>query len=409
MVPVRKQKTKNLIDVCVSLDDFKKLHITEIENSEWVEVEFNGELIGMARSEDIKTLNLENKMNSENVRIRNHGTGDFKPIFEHPLFQRRKPQLVSMETLNTDLDQIYLLKNGQKTGPFAVHDLHMMMRTREILPTDLVSIDQGQTFIKLYQIDGFDRRALKSNTELPSAIDDYVVIRARENMNDSSINKETLAMASLAHIGQVKATKMSEKLKEEKLESELKQKYTIYSKVFFVAFIGLTAFGAMKLKSFFPLNFFNSTKNYGEQAEVLTPVGIPFDPTTKNNTREMSSIQNTQIEDSPRNNIKFENNQNFENREINSVVPRKIKSFDQSRVYKNQKMNANQDTTTQFIEPAETYYDDNPAPIELDPVQSQVAKETYEEGEVRQPDLAEGEIAPAESPKASGFDQNIAN
>lgn len=391
MVALKKPKLKNLIDVCISVEDFKKLHITEIENTSWIEVEFQGDIMGYAKSEDFKNINLDNPLNTNNVRIRTYGSEEFKSLFEHPLFQRRKPQLVSAESLSAEAEQFYLLKNGQKTGPFATHELHQMLDQRDILPTDLVSVDDGQTFVKLFQVEGFDRRTLRSNHELPSAIRESLVAKNKEEHNYVKENNDTDAIASLAYLGQIKAGKMNDRVQEEKFENEMKEKYTSYSKGMILVFLAVVAFALFQMKSFFPLNFLSTKKPIGEQPEILEPVGVPFDPTSR------SPGQNN-VEDSGRNSVKFQEG-NFQNRRINSVVPRKIKSFDQSSTFKNQRNENRDDTTTQFIEPADHYYDDNPAPIELDPVQSQVSKETFE--------ATEGEIKPQDSNGL--FDQNIAN
>ena len=71
MVALKKPKLKNLIDVCISVEDFKKLHMTEIENTTWIEVEFQGDVMGYAKAEDFRELNLDNPLNTDNVRIRN--------------------------------------------------------------------------------------------------------------------------------------------------------------------------------------------------------------------------------------------------------------------------------------------------------------------------------------------------
>lgn len=392
MVAVKKPETKNLIDICLSLEDFQKLHMSEIKDAGWVEVEFRGDIIGACKTEDLKELNLNNHMNTDFVRLRPYGETEFKNIFEYPLFSRRKPQLVSVETLNTDFEAIYLLKNGQKNGPYGIHDLQMMMRTREILPTDLVSIDNGQHYIKLFQVEGFDRRALKTNHELPEGLDEELVLRAKEDNILPSTDSDTDAIASLAYLGQIKAGKLNDRNQVEKREQEIKESYTNYSKLFFGIFATALIYTAFQMKSFFPLNLLSVKKPIGEQAEVLTPVGVPFEANSSENTNE--NVQN-----SPRSNYKFENS-NFQNRQINSVIPRKVKSFDQSNTFRRSQVGDSQnDTTTQFIEPVESYYDDNPAPIELDPVQADVSKETFE--------AEEGSIKPQES---SGlFDQNVAN
>lgn len=394
MVAIKKPELKNLIDICLSVEDFQKLHMSEIKDAGWVEVEFRGEIIGACKTEELKDLNLNNHMNTDFVRLRPYGEEEFKNIFEYPLFSRRKPQLVSVETLNTDLDSVYLLKNGQKSGPYAIHDLQMMMRTREILPTDLVSLDNGQHYIKLFQVEGFDRRALKTNHELPVALDEDYLQRSKEEMQLATDNTDTDAIASLAYLGQIKAGKLNDRNQVEKREQEIKETYSNYSKLFFTLFaIGLV-YALFQMKSFFPLNLLSVKKPIGEQAEVLTPVGVPFEP----NGGE--APKNDNIQDSGRSNLKFDNS-SFQNRQINSVIPRKVKAFDQSNTFRKgrtQNLN-NNDTTTQFIEPVDSYYDDNPAPIELDPVQSDVSKETFE--------AEEGLVRPQD--QSGLFDQNVAN
>lgn len=396
MVALKKPEQKNLIDICIPMDEFKQLHLSEIENNDWVEVEFRGEVIGTCKSEDLKNLNLNNPMNTDFVKLRKYGIGEFKNIFEFPLLQRRKPQLVSVETLNVDLDSVFLLKNGQKMGPFAIHDLQMMMRTREILPTDLVSLDQGQTYLKLFQVEGFDRRALKTNHELPEGLDNEYVQKSKDEMQFHSDNTDTDAIASLAYLGQIKAGKLNDRLKEEKLEFETKARLTSYSKLFFTLFSIVVIYALFQMKSFFPLNLLGVKKPIGQQAEVLTPEAIPFDPMENSRAPSQNNVQ-----DSGRSKYKFENG-GFEKRQINSVIPRKVKTFDQSPGFRRDNTDENNDssdTTTQFIEPVESYYDDNPAPIELDPVQSDVSKETFEP--------EEGAIRPSESNGL--FDQGVAN
>lgn len=390
MVAVKNSELKNLIDICLSTEEFQKLHMSDIKDAAWVEVEFRGDIIGACKSSDLKDLNLNNQMNTDFVRLRPYGEEEFKNIFEFPLFSRRKPQLVSVESLNNDLESVYLLKNGQKNGPFAIHDLQMMMRTREILPTDLVSLDNGQNYVKLFQVEGFDRRALKTNHELPDALDESYVQKTKEELYLANLNTDTDAIASLAYLGQIKAGKLNDRNQIEKREQEIKTSYSNYSKGFFALFLASLIFAVFQMKSFFPLNLLGTKKPIGEQVEVLTPEAIPFD--TNLNTNE----NNNSIQDSSRSNLKFENG-SFQNRQINSVIPRKVKSFDQSNAFK--KGRSNNDTTTQFIEPVESYYDENPTPIELDPVQSEVSKETFE--------AEEGLVKPQD--QTGLFDQNVAN
>jgi hypothetical protein len=87
-------------------------------------------------------------------------------MFSISHFQRRKPQLVSAQNLIKS-QEFYILYNGQKDGPHSQEKIQALLEQGHILTSTQVSLDQGQSWIKLYEHHAFDRRTKKSNTELP--------------------------------------------------------------------------------------------------------------------------------------------------------------------------------------------------------------------------------------------------
>ena len=75
--------------------------------------------IGFAKASDLKEYIYNNEEALTGFMVRNVDQSSWITVFEHPLFQRRKPQLVPANTLASDDDQqFFVLIHGQKTGPF---------------------------------------------------------------------------------------------------------------------------------------------------------------------------------------------------------------------------------------------------------------------------------------------------
>lgn len=92
---------------------------------------------------------------------------NWQPFFSHPLFQRRSPQVVKAEGVPGEAP-LWLLDQGHKIGPFLRQDIIKRIELGSIGFTHLVSLDDGHSWHKLYQVEGFDRRFL-SSSELPFA------------------------------------------------------------------------------------------------------------------------------------------------------------------------------------------------------------------------------------------------
>lgn len=133
----------------------------------------------------------------------------YVPYFEHPHFQRRKPQLVSQQSLDeVDQEYLWVLKQGQKTGPFTKSQLSEQVESSQLLRTDLISIDEGQTWRRLYELEEFDRRKLESNHLPPTPQGQVFVESLRETRiqlaSSDNQREEAEALTGLAYIGNLK-------------------------------------------------------------------------------------------------------------------------------------------------------------------------------------------------------------
>lgn len=138
-------------------------------------------------------------------------TKSWHELYTHPFFQRRRPQLVNQEDVASEADFIFLLVEGQKIGPYNLHDVRSLIQEKTILLTDQVSFDQGRTWKKLYQYDEFDRRNLEASS-LPESPGWDVFKNSNSEIEENFLHEdetrlETEALAGLAFLENLKSGK----------------------------------------------------------------------------------------------------------------------------------------------------------------------------------------------------------
>jgi hypothetical protein len=125
---------------------------------------------------------------------------EWKPFWEHTRFQRRKPQVVDGESHD---GPFWLMHAGLKIGPFTQAEVEKKIEMDLVGMSDYISIDNGTSWGKVYQISSFDRRCL-SPDELPLAPTEGSFQEARvavlEKLNEPHVNKADVA-AELAFEG----------------------------------------------------------------------------------------------------------------------------------------------------------------------------------------------------------------
>lgn len=326
-------------------------HIFEIKKEEAT--------LGYISLYDLKTLTAHSDHELDKVEIRQIDGADWCLLFEHPFFQRRKPQLVPVSSLQEENDLTYfLLRNGQKAGPYEKEQLLSMVEEKEILLTDMVSTNAGHTWMKLYQAEGFDRRTLKNSDQLPG-----LPFEGHFNKiapSPSAQNPETEALSGLAYIGNVKRGKVVEREQNNHYKDEVtktKGNSSIYKWLLILSVIGIGYF-LYNIKNQLTSPFTPAPSPIGEQAEMLTPVeATPALVGERPADRPLN-----QFNDSRRTG-------KFEEKSFKPIVPNRRKSFMESSKFQAIRNNDSDDGN---------YFYDNTSPIELDPVRSQVSKETFD-------------------------------
>jgi hypothetical protein len=369
-------------NLAVSLTELEDILFSEedillrVENSDQI-IEMcttEGQELGFASLVDLKQYITENEDAGSKFYIRTYQAAEWISLYEHPSFQRRKPQLVALSSLNeteddTDLD-FYILRFGQKAGPFHKSDVLTMLDRKDVLLTDMISHDGGHTWNKLYLDENFDRRSLKGAEQLPGVPNQ--VISSSQGETTRKIKPETDALSSLAYLSNVKRGKSIEREKVEFFQEEMTKKAgssSLYKWLLVGSLIGIGYFlYSIKNQLLSPFKEAEQT-TIGEQAEMLTPV----------NMEEAGAFGNPRTAPLPRGQVNDQRRMGgkFETRQLDPIAPNRAprKSFMESAKYQEIQ---NADPGNNGGEDPNYFYD-NSSPMELDPVRSQVSKENYEE------------------------------
>ena len=126
----------------------------------------SGRAQGPFSTEMLKKDSQERPAFYEECEVYNLVTENPKSFYTLPEFQRRRPKLIPAQNLIKN-DTFLVLQHGQKTGPFSLEELQEKISTKEVSLNQEVSVDEGKTWIKLYEHHAFDRRARAGQDELP--------------------------------------------------------------------------------------------------------------------------------------------------------------------------------------------------------------------------------------------------
>lgn len=344
----------------------KREHIFEVRDSK-------ENYYGHAFLGDLKNYIAINGNELEDWQVKNIDANEWTELFSHPTFQRRKPQLVSINTLEPESDlEFYILLAGQKQGPFSKNELVSMLDLKEILLTDMVSFNKGHTWMKLFQVENFERRTLKKSDELPG-IPKQVIARPNEIVK--TFPPETEALLGLGYLSNIKKGKIIEREKVDFFNTDTSFKTksnAIYKWFFLFSFLGILFF-LYQIKNHLASPFQSEALQLGEQrSPLLTPVETPdlMPPQTRPSARNQLGEKNERA----RINNQGRFNDNFRAKPINPIKPMlRKKSFMETSQYQEIKK------TDAGPEEDSSYYYDNSSPMELDPVRTQVSKENYDD------------------------------
>lgn len=197
--------------------------------SDLFEVKCGDHVFGFTDAQSLREFLIIHDDQAQNIEVRKSGEDEWCAFYEHPQIQRRKPQLVQKQSLDQlAQEQFWVLKEGQKTGPFSAEDLKELVESCDLLTTDLVSNDKGHHWMRLFEYEEFDRRNL-SHHELPNTPQGKVFA---ESLRETRIalassdkqREEAEAIAGLAYIGNLRAGKGVEiERKKRRQENEAKE------------------------------------------------------------------------------------------------------------------------------------------------------------------------------------------
>lgn len=160
------------MDELKKIIDLKSLSDQEIKDRSislsdlWMVKDEHDKIYGPYDTESLKVYTGNHHHLFENSQTYNLEDENWSETFSIPHFQRRKPALVSAQNLIANAE-FYVLINDQQNGPYRKDEVQAFLNNGNITPSTLISLDKGESWIKLYEHHVFDRRTKKSNQELP--------------------------------------------------------------------------------------------------------------------------------------------------------------------------------------------------------------------------------------------------
>jgi hypothetical protein len=123
-----------------------------------------------------------------NVKVRNNPAHEWKDFFAHSKFQRREPKLIPAQSLVSS-DEFFVLVEGIKEGPYNLEQLQHQIDSKVVRLSDQISVDDGKTWIKIYEHHAFDRRN-RAPTDLPSNTDALIAVQKMQIDENLGVERE---------------------------------------------------------------------------------------------------------------------------------------------------------------------------------------------------------------------------
>lgn len=197
-----------MIDLQVMSED--EIAASNIEFSELWMVRINDEIFGPYHVEGLKEYAALHEEIFADADVAVMGDENWVMFLQSPLrAPKRKapPKLVSATTLQTH-NSYHIERHGQRLGPQTHEQIVEMVKKGELLPTDLISDDEGFTWHKVFQLKAFEARPHQAEL-LPQAPSEESFTRAHDEAMRSLMVEENPVkegLVSLAHYGHRKTS-----------------------------------------------------------------------------------------------------------------------------------------------------------------------------------------------------------
>ncbi len=159
-------------------------------------VKISSVVFGPFETETLKHYVLENEVLFETAEASRTDETEWKPFWTHTKFQRRRPQIVSGERHE---GPFWTLTGGVKSGPYGFHDIDKKLEMGLLGMTDRLSTDNGESWVKIYEISDFDRRSHVPE-ELPVAPTESTLQRSRLHLMGEHGEQKFSAAEGLAEM-----------------------------------------------------------------------------------------------------------------------------------------------------------------------------------------------------------------
>lgn len=369
--------------------------VTEQELAELFEVRCGDKVFGHTSAKSLREFLIIHDDQTENLEVRKDSESEWCAFFEHPQIQRRKPQLVQNQSLEAvSEDQFWMLRDGQKVGPFTSEELKEKVEDCDLLATDLVSNDKGLNWMKLYEFEEFDRRNLQHH-ELPTTPNGKVFA---ESLRETRIQlarsdkerEEAEAIAGLAYIGNLRSGKGVE-IERKKRRSEVNPEQEVISQdrmnkesesapqqLVWYALFFLSLTGTLLI--FLTWNNGAPESEIGTQSQQTTVVTQPgqvapmLEPVSRT-----PAVAPTSADSTARQKEASSRRQMIE--PSSAAAPRQQNSFRESPAFKRAQNAPRVSGERQMADDPyvdDYFYDDGSSTFESDPVRSQLSRETIE-------------------------------
>jgi hypothetical protein len=202
MGQAQKKESKKIADYYLNLEQIRS---GQFPRDEIYEITVDGRVFGPFWQEDLKDFLKDAQLFNNKTTVKRIDEQDWVKIYDHPFFQRRKPELVSEDKMIVPDDGFYIMNDGQKEGPYKKREIELMIQEHMLLITHTVSCDNGQSWGKVWEIEEFDRRITNGNI-LPTVPENDVFNESKQHslkvVEQKNENLEREAVIGLAYIGQ---------------------------------------------------------------------------------------------------------------------------------------------------------------------------------------------------------------
>ncbi len=336
------------------------------------------EVLGTFWQYDIRSCLQEKTLSGEDVWIKsiqknqdgnndgnNHNDNDkdnWLSLFDHPFFQRRRPQVVSEEMATPKGQSYYILDQGQKTGPLSLGEIKEKVHLTELILTDVISLDHGSSWVKIYDLPEFNRRN-QNRTYLPHSPEKEVLSHSKPEVRSRlKLKKNDIPdfIANLAYLGKNKGQMIDEEgPRNEGPQKKSKKKWFFLSMLIIISMV-IISFIFKDQNSPAPI-----LKTKIKQKTMKIHKAKVIKESKKSYSRPKK------VQRKIKNKVERKNHQ----RAIRKVIP-----FEKSNTYK--RSNPVKDNRFREVENNRNdngpLYDDGQDPVELDPIRRTLSKDNID-------------------------------